>query len=138
MSQETIKTILIVDDDPGQIKLLESVLTDEGYDVKSTGEADRGLQMAMNDIPDLILLDVMMPIINGYHFCKLLKDQEISQKVSVILVTSRDEEADIQIGLDMGADAYVCKPINTQEMLKTIKLVEQQNHATNSQPTDSS
>ena len=118
------KTILVVDDDLVQLKLLEGILTAKGYHVLTAQEAAVGLQLAMQEHPNLILLDVMMPIINGFNFCKLLKSEEKQKHISIILITSRDEKADVDIGMDMGADAYLTKPINTEELLKTIKFVE--------------
>ena len=114
------KTILVVDDDPTQVKLLEGILTNNGFTMMTATEAADGLQMAMTQSPDLIILDVMMPIINGYNFCHLLKSQEIQKKIPVILVTSRDEKKDFDIGHEMGADTYLTKPVNTEELLKAI------------------
>ena len=118
------KRVLVVDDDLVQIKLVEKILSDEGYQVTSTTEADEGLQMAVHQNPDIILLDVMMPIINGYNFCKLLKKEGLKDNIAIIMVTARDEIEDIQIGLEMGANAYLTKPINTAELLKTLKVVQ--------------
>jgi len=123
-SKNPIKKILIVDDDPGHVKLLDSVLTANGYETLTAIEAADGLQVAMDNEIDLIILDVMMPIINGYNFCQLLKQEQKQRNIYVILVTSRDEKDDIEIGLKMGADAYLTKPINMDELLKTIKAVD--------------
>jgi len=119
-----IEKILIVDDDPVQITLLKGILSENNYEVISADEASVGLQMAMTNNPDLILLDVMMPVINGYNFCKLLKAEESQKNILVILVTSRDNVEDVKIGLAMGANAYLTKPVNTKELLKTIKDLE--------------
>ena len=116
--------VLVVDDDLIQIKLAETILSEEGYEVLSAKEADEGLQLAMTSHPDIILLDVMMPVINGYNFCKLLKAEEKQKNIAIIMVTSRDELEDIEIGLEMGANAYLTKPIDRQELLKTIKVVQ--------------
>lgn len=121
---ETIHNILVVDDDPVQLRLLQKVLAEKGFSVTVCDEAARGLQLAMTADPDLIILDVMMPIINGYNFCKLLKSDAVKSRIPVILVTARNEREDIQIGLEMGAEAYLCKPIETRELLKVIAMVE--------------
>ncbi|MCA9401140.1 MAG: response regulator [Candidatus Omnitrophica bacterium] len=118
------KRILIVDDDPVQLKLLEDKLSAQGYEVVPVSEADQGLQYAINSEPDIILLDVMMPVINGFNFCRLLKSEEKQKHIPIILVTSRDAEEDIKIGLEMGADAYVTKPVNFEKLLSTIKIIE--------------
>ena len=117
---QKLKTILVVDDDPTQVKLLEGILTNNGFVPITAVEAAAGLQMAMTQNPDLIILDVMMPIINGYNFCRLLKSQEIQKRIPVILVTSRDEKKDFDIGREMGADTYLTKPVNTEELLKAV------------------
>ena len=118
-----IKNILIVDDDPVQTKLLERVLGEKGFRVTTATEAAVGLQAAMDDCPDLVILDVMMPVINGYNFCHILKSEEKQKNILIILITSRDKLEDVQIGMDMGADAYLTKPVDVQELLKTIKVV---------------
>ena len=123
MSQEQMKRILVVDDDPVQVKLLGETLKKRGFDVTTTTEAADGLQKAMLNHPDLIILDVMMPVINGYNFCKLLKDQPDRKHIPIILLTSRDNIEDVKIGLKMGANAYLTKPVNMEELLKTIHMV---------------
>lgn len=123
----SIQKILIVDDDPVQVKLLEGTLSKNGYDVTPCTDASTGLQTAMNTLPDLIILDVMMPVINGYNFCKLLKGQEGHKHIAIIIVTSRDEKEDVDIGMEMGADAYLTKPVDVNELLKTIKVLESMN-----------
>ncbi len=119
----TIKTILIVDDDPVQVKLLSETLTAKGYEITTSVEAAKGLQTAMDKAPDLIILDVMMPIINGYNFCKLLKSHETKKQTPIILLTSRDQKEDIEIGMEVGADAYLTKPVNITELLRTINCI---------------
>ena len=119
---ETKKThrILVIDDDHVVTRLLESRLKEKGYDVKTISEAADGLQSALSDQPDLVILDVMMPIINGYNFCRLLKNETKHKHLPVILLTSRTEEKDIKIGQEVGADAYLTKPIHIDEVLNTI------------------
>jgi DNA-binding response OmpR family regulator len=99
------------------------VLGEKGFQVKATTDAPAGLQTAMDECPDLVILDVMMPVINGYNFCRLLKAEEKQKNILIILLTSRDKLEDVQIGMEMGADAYLTKPIDIQELLKTIKVV---------------
>ena len=120
MSPSPSSNILIVDDDPTFVKLLENILKDHNCKYISTTEAADGLQIAMSQKPDIIVLDVMMPIINGFNFCHILKSQEAYKNIRIIMVTSRDEKEDIEFGRKAGADAYLTKPLNTQEFLKTI------------------
>ncbi len=121
------KDILVVDDDPIVTRLLEKTLTEKGFSITFSNEASVGLQMAMNKKPDLIILDVMMPIINGFNFCHLLKTHEDKKHIPIIFLTSRDEMDDIKIGMNAGADAYLTKPVNPDELLKTIRVVENMN-----------
>lgn len=119
-----IKNILVVDDDATMTTLLEKCLLKAGYKVKAVTEAEQGLEYAMAKSPDLIILDVMMPIINGFNFCRLLKEDEQRKNIPIVLLTSRDQIKDIEIGLEMGAEAYIVKPLNTEELLRTIKVIE--------------
>lgn len=124
MNEKTNATqVLIVDDEPVEVALLARILEREGYAVTCSERADRGLQLAMDGKPDLIILDVMMPLINGYNFCQLIKNEDECRDIKIVMVTARDELEDIQIGMEMGADAYLTKPINSQELLRTISVV---------------
>lgn len=124
MGRNEIKKVLIVDDDPVQLKLLNGTLSANGFEVLTAAEAADGLQMAIDQEPDLIILDVMMPVINGYNFCHLLKSEEKQKHIPIIMATSRDEKEDVEIGLESGADAYLTKPIDSAKLLETIKFVE--------------
>lgn len=119
-----IKSILVVDDDVTMTMLLTNVLKDYGYEVEAVNEAVEGLERAMSRHPDLIILDVMMPIVNGFNFCRLVKQEPKSQDIRILLLTSRDQIKDIEIGLEMGAEAYLTKPLNTDELIKTIRVIE--------------
>ena len=92
-----VKKILVVDDDPTHVKLMHGILTANNYDAITETDAAAGLQIAMEKNIDLIILDVMMPIINGYNFCQMLKKENLERSIPVILVTSRDEKEDIEI-----------------------------------------
>ena len=113
--------ILIVDDDPVQVRLLQGRLSDLGYDVEACTEAADGLQRAIEQPPDLIILDVMMPIINGYNFCRLVKSEEMQRPVPVIFLTSRDDKDDRRIGKEMGAEAYFTKPVDMEALSAKIQ-----------------
>ena len=113
--------ILVVDDDRAHVKLMESVLGSEGYSVILCDEAPCGLEIAMKKQPDLIVLDVMMPIINGFNICRLMKSEETCKHIPIILLTSRVTEEDRRIGQEVGADAYLLKPLNTEEFLYKVK-----------------
>jgi len=126
MTENEKVKILVVDDDPVLTKLLHSTLTQKGYEVTAAQDAADGLQTAIHQHPDLIILDVMMPIINGYNFCRLLKNEEGKKDIPIILLTARDEMDDVEIGMQMGAEAYLTKPVNMDELFRTIKVVSNQ------------
>jgi len=115
------KTILVIDDNPTDLKLISSLVAAEGYQVVTANEAPVGIEEAMTRKPDLIVLDVMMPIINGYNICRLIKDQDDYAHIPVILLTSRTSEEDHRIGREVGANAYIAKPFERSELLSAIK-----------------
>ena len=115
------KKILVVDDEKDLAFLMVETLKTEGYEVISTTNAPQGLELAVKKHPDLIVLDVMMPVINGYNFCRLLKSQPQLKHIPVILVTSRIEDIDKQIGKEVGADAYITKPFASEVLLRKVK-----------------
>ena len=121
MSSSAQPRILIIDDDQGVIKLTTSILSSNGYEVLSSSEAPAGLEMAMKEKIDLIVLDVMIPIINGFNICRLLKSQEKYKMIPIVLLTSRSEDEDRKIGKEVGAEAYIAKPLNRENFLTAIK-----------------
>jgi DNA-binding response OmpR family regulator len=118
-----IKKILVVDDDPAMTTLLTKVLQEHDFEVKAVNEAVEGLEYAMGHKPDLIILDVMMPIVNGFNFCRLIKQEQDQKDIPILLLTARDQLKDIEIGLEMGAEAYLTKPLNVEELLRTINVI---------------
>ncbi|MBF0479224.1 MAG: response regulator [Candidatus Omnitrophica bacterium] len=115
------KKILVVDDDRIVLRILESRLVENGYAVTVSEQAAECLQIAFKKRPDLIILDVMMPIINGYNFCKLVKSEIKNPSIPIIFLTSRVEAEDKLIGYEMGADAYLTKPVEMTALLAKIK-----------------
>lgn len=113
--------ILIIDDDPVITKLAGDVLLSRGYEVLITNDAPTGLEIAIKQAPDLIILDVMMPVINGFNICRLMKTQEECRHIPIVLLTSRSKDEDRKIGEEVGADAYLAKPLNTPLLLSTIE-----------------
>ena len=113
--------ILIVEDDPSILLGLERNLKFEGYEVMSAKDGERGLQLAVDKSPDLIILDIMLPKLNGYELCRHLRKIKIS--VPIIMLTARGQEIDKVMGLELGADDYVTKPFSIVELLARIKAV---------------
>ncbi|OGU59664.1 MAG: hypothetical protein A2X64_04435 [Ignavibacteria bacterium GWF2_33_9] len=117
------KTIAIVDDEPDIIELVALHLNKAGYRVKSFELMQDLLKYLISDIPDLIVLDLMLPDGDGLEICKLLKKEKRTQDVPVIMLTAKAEEMDKILGLEIGADDYVTKPFSPRELLARIKAV---------------
>ena len=113
--------ILIVDDEPEMVRGLEDNLRFEGYQTLSAGDGKRGLQLALTEAPDLILLDIMMPGMSGWDVCRQLREKSID--VPVIMLTARGEEAERIAGLELGADDYVTKPFSPRELVARVRAV---------------
>jgi two-component system, OmpR family, alkaline phosphatase synthesis response regulator PhoP len=116
------KKILVVDDDTTVTTLLNGLLSTEGYAVLVAHDGLDAMVQVRKNVPDLIILDVMMPEINGYDVCKDLKFDERFKSIPIIIITSRPQELDPRIGLLMGID-YMQKPIDTKLLLEKIRKV---------------
>ena len=113
--------ILIVEDEPNMVSGLRDNFEFEGYEVITAEDGLSGLNRALNDSPDLVVLDVMMPRMSGLEVCKQLKSKRPS--VPVIMLTARGQEVDKVVGLELGADDYVTKPFSIRELLARVKAV---------------
>ncbi len=113
--------ILIVEDEPNMVAGLRDNFEYEGYEVMTAGDGVAGLDRALRDAPDLVILDVMMPRMSGLDVCKQLKAKRPS--VPIIMLTARGQEVDKVVGLELGADDYVTKPFSIRELLARVKAV---------------
>jgi DNA-binding response OmpR family regulator len=113
------KKILVIDDDPVQVKLAAQLLTTNGYDVVKAGSGQEAVRAVHHDNPDLVLLDVMMPEIDGWQTCRLIR--EMSEAPVIMLTGKRNSEDDIVHGLECGADEYLSKPVGNRELLARVK-----------------
>ena len=113
------KKILIVDDEKAIVDILTLNLRMEGYDTICAYDGRRGLELALSERPDLILLDVMLPYMDGFSVCKRFREQD--KLTPVIMLTAREEEQDMVYGLELGADDYITKPFSVRELLARIK-----------------
>ena len=120
------KKILVVDDEPFIVQMITSRLKASGYDTSSAGDGDEALRKARSENPDLIILDIMLPKMDGFQVCAALKQDERYKDIPVILLTAKGGEESRQIGLqECGADEYVTKPFDAQSLLeKMSKLLE--------------
>ncbi len=120
MSQEKI---LIVEDEADILNLLEYHLRSAGYEIFSTASGMEALQMARHHQPDLVLLDLMLPGLDGFEVCRELKRDRVTSEMAVIMLTAKGEEVDKVVGLELGADDYVTKPFSPRELVLRVKAV---------------
>ena len=118
---KSAQQILIVDDTPKNIQVLGQMLSDRGYEIIVASNGNQALKVVEKVIPDLILLDVMMPEMDGYETCQHLKNNEITKDIPVIFLTAKVETDDIVKGFELGAVDYVTKPFNSIELLRRVK-----------------
>lgn len=113
--------ILVVDDDTKNVRLLEVLLRPRGYAVLTASNGAEALEQVHQEHPDLILLDVMMPLVDGFEVCKLLKDHPETQLIPVVLMTALNSVEDRIKGLDAGDDDFLTKPVHRDELLARIR-----------------
>ena len=111
------KKILFVDDEPDVLKTLEAFFTSEGFRVITATDGAQGLSKARTEKPDLIVLDIMLPKIDGYKVCRMLKFDEELKKIPVIILSARVQEEDKKLGKEVGADCYLTKPIDLEVLV---------------------
>ncbi|MGE5412156.1 MAG: response regulator transcription factor [Clostridiales bacterium] len=114
------KKILVIDDHPDSVFLMQDRLQREGYEVITAYDGQTGLERAFNELPDLVLLDVMMPGLNGIEVCRTLANTPVTKDIPVILVTAKTEAEGTKEGLQAGAFDYIRKPVNKVELLARI------------------
>lgn len=113
--------ILVVDDEMQLITMVQMRLEANGYEVITANDGQEGLEKAKSENPDLIMLDVMMPKMDGYKVCGLLKKDTRYSKIPVILFTARAQQGDHEVGKEVGADAYITKPFEPPVLLAKIE-----------------
>jgi DNA-binding response OmpR family regulator len=113
-------TILVVDDQSSVRQLLQEYLSEQGFRIVTAGDGQTALYTARHEQPDVILLDIMMPKMDGYQFLRQYRQE---RQTPVIIITARQEETDAVLGLDLGADDYIIKPFRMRELLSRIKAV---------------
>jgi len=115
------RRILIVDDEKDLVRVVTARLEFAGYEVIAAYDGLEGLEKARSEKPDLIVLDVMLPKLDGYRICALLKNDNRYMKIPVIMFTARAGAKDMETGKEVGADAYMTKPFEPQTLLERIK-----------------
>jgi DNA-binding response OmpR family regulator len=109
--------VLVVDDEPDLVRILQFGLQAAGYTVESASDGQEGLKKAREVKPDIILLDLMLPKLDGYKICRLLKFDERFKQIPIIILSARTQEGDQTLALEMGANRFVTKPYNFAEIL---------------------
>ena len=115
------RKILVVDDDPYILMSLEFLMKKNGYDVMVARNGTEALDIVEKQIPDIVLLDIMMPDVDGYEICRYIKKTAKLKHAKVVFMSAKSKEADIQKGYDLGAALYITKPFSTRELVKQIK-----------------
>jgi two-component system alkaline phosphatase synthesis response regulator PhoP len=115
------KRILVVDDEVDLVETVRFSLELEGYDVLVTYNGEEALNQARKENPDLILLDLMLPKLDGYKVCRLLKFDERYKHIPILMLTAKTQEKDKAIGMETGANEYITKPFDMDELMKKVK-----------------
>jgi len=110
-----METVLIIEDDSTMLRGLKDNFEYSGFNVLTAADGEAGLNAALDTKPDLIILDIMLPKINGYEICRLIRKEKLD--IPIIMLTAKGEESDIVLGLNLGADDYVTKPFSIKELL---------------------
>ena len=120
---ESKKKILVVDDSKTALHIESMILRGGQYQLVTAGDGEEAVRKAVAELPDVILMDVMMPKMNGFEACRAIRDLPETRDIPVIMVTTRGEESNMEVGFSSGCTDYVTKPINGAELLAKIRNV---------------
>ena len=115
--------IAVIEDEADILEVIEYSLSKEGFRVCTALDGEEGLGLVKKEVPDLVVLDLMLPGIDGIEICRKLKSDSATRSISIIMVTAKGEESDIVLGLGIGADDYVVKPFSPRELTARVKSV---------------
>ena len=113
--------ILVVEDERSIADLVAEALRRQGYRVETAGDGDQALEVAETTLPDLVILDLMLPKLDGWEVCRRLREEETTRRIPIIMLTARRDEKDVVAGLELGADDYLRKPFSLAELLARVK-----------------
>lgn len=119
----TKQKILVVDDEPEAVELVEFNLKQAGFDVATAADGDEALKKAKANLPALMVLDLMLPEIDGLEVCKLMRRDATTAKIPILMLTAKASEIDRVLGLELGADDYVTKPFSPRELVLRVKKI---------------
>ncbi|KXG75948.1 response regulator [Thermotalea metallivorans] len=117
------KKVLVVDDEQHIVELIQFNLENSGFDVLASDNGEDALKIAIEEVPDVIILDLMLPGMDGFEACKKIRSHEKTGKIPIIMLTAKSEETDKVLGLELGADDYLTKPFSVRELVARIKAV---------------
>ena len=117
------RKILIADDEPNIVTALEFLLQKAGYDARVTRNGEEALKALEAETPDLVLLDVMMPVTSGYEVCRRIRERPEWAAIKVVMLSAKGRDAEVAKGMAMGADLYVTKPFSTRELMDQIRTL---------------
>ena len=115
--------ILVVDDEIYIVHILDFSLGMEGYEVITALDGEQAIEQARNEKPDLIVLDIMMPKLDGYETCKILKSEKETRDIPVILLSAKGRNVDQKVGFEVGADDYITKPFSPRKLVERINAI---------------
>lgn len=128
------KRILVVEDDQDILNLIQWHIRAEGYEVHTAADGQMGLELALKLRPDVIILDLMLPGLDGLEICRILKKTAVTEHIPVIMLTARGEEIDRIVGFELGADDYMVKPFSPRELLLRIKAILRRTEGVSDKP----
>ena len=117
------KKVLVADDEPSIVTALEFLLSNEGYEVLVARNGEEALRAVEQARPDLVILDVMMPLKSGYEVCQRIRSQPQLGGVKIVMLSAKGREAEVNRGIDVGADLYVTKPFSTRELMGRVRAL---------------
>jgi DNA-binding response OmpR family regulator len=115
------KKVLIAEDEPNIVVSLEFLLEQSGYEIRTVGDGEEALRVAREFRPDLLLLDIMLPLRNGFQVCQLIREAPELAPMKIVMLTAKGRDTEVAKGLAVGADAYITKPFATRELVDTIE-----------------
>jgi DNA-binding response OmpR family regulator len=113
--------VLIVDDEPNIVQALEFLLVRRGIDVRVARDGGAALRIIEEDKPDLVLLDVMLPVMNGYDICQRVREREDLRHTKIVMLSAKGYAAEVSKGMAIGADLYITKPFSTRELVEKVE-----------------
>jgi DNA-binding response OmpR family regulator len=128
------RKILIIEDERDILEVMTYNVQREGYSVLTSRDGAKGLELARKESPDMVLLDLMLPSLDGLEVCRRLKEDLPTRNIPIIMVTAKGEESDVVIGLGMGADDYVVKPFSPRELVARVKAVFRRGRVSDAEP----